>query len=109
MHMSDPARSPTNRRKFLFACTAAAAAPLAARSAFAQSKEKVDENSPQAKALNYRHDAKQVKDPKHKPDQFCSNCQLYQGKASDAWGPCALFAGNLVAAKGWCNAWVKKA
>jgi hypothetical protein len=107
--MSDPSTPSRNRRSFLFACTVAAAAPLAARSAFAQSKEKVDENSPQAKALNYKHDAKEVKDPKRKPDQFCHNCQFYQAKASDPWGPCALFNGNLVAAKGWCNAWVKKA
>jgi hypothetical protein len=109
MLMPGPSRRPTERRRFLFACTLCAAAPFAARSALAQTKEKVDENSAQAKALNYRHDAKQVKDPKRKPDQFCNNCQLYQAKATDPWGPCALFAGNLVAAKGWCNAWVKKA
>jgi hypothetical protein len=107
--MSHPPPLSRNRRKLLFACSIAAAAPLAARSAFAQSKEKVDENSAQAKSLNYRHDAKQVKDPKRTPDQFCNNCQLYQAAPTDPWGPCAIFAGNLVAAKGWCSAWIKKA
>jgi hypothetical protein len=109
MHMSRPSRCTTDRRRFLFTCTIAAAVPFAARSALAQAKEKVDENSAQAKALNYRHDAKEVKDPKRKPDQFCNNCQFWQTKPTEAWGPCALFGGNLVAAKGWCNAWVKKA
>ena len=107
--MSGSSRRPTDRRKFLLTCTLAAAAPLAARRVPAQTKEKVDENSAQAKALNYRHDAKQVKDPKRKPDQFCDNCQFYQAAASDPWGPCTLFTGSLVAAKGWCSAWVKKA
>ena len=107
--MSGPIDPAANRRRFLFACTVAAAAPLTAGRALAQQKQKVDENSPQAKSLNYRHDAKEVKDPKHKPDQFCHNCQLYQGKATDPWGPCVLFGGNLVASKGWCNAWVQKA
>ena len=38
--------------------------------------------------------------------QFCDNCQLYQG--GDEWGPCSIFPGKAVAAKGWCNAWVPK-
>jgi hypothetical protein len=91
------------------ACTAAAAAPLAASSALAQQKQKVDPSSPQAKSLNYVEDAKQARDPKRKPDQFCHNCQLFQAGPSDPSGPCAIFAGNLVANNGWCSAWVKKA
>jgi len=47
--------------------------------------------------------------PKHSVDQKCSNCQLYQAKAADATGPCAIFAGKLVAGNGWCSAWAKKA
>jgi hypothetical protein len=33
---------------------------------------------------------------------------LYQGKASDAWGGCPLFAGKQVSGKGWCSAYAKK-
>jgi hypothetical protein len=104
--MSETSR---DRRKFLFTCTVAAAAPLVAGSVHAQTKQKVDENSAQAKSLNYVHDATKAKDPKRKPDQFCNNCQMFQAAASEAWGPCAIFGGNLVANKGWCSAWIKKA
>jgi hypothetical protein len=47
--------------------------------------------------------------PKHAATQLCSNCALYQGKATDAVGGCPLFAGKQVAGKGWCSAWAKKA
>jgi hypothetical protein len=39
----------------------------------------------------------------------CTNCALYQGKPTDPWGGCPLFAGKQVAGKGWCTAWAKKA
>lgn len=38
----------------------------------------------------------------------CTNCALFQGKASDAWGGGPLFGSRQVAGKGWCNAWAKK-
>ena len=38
-----------------------------------------------------------------------SNCQVYAGKPADPAGPCAIFPGKLVAGKGWCSAYVKKA
>jgi membrane protease subunit (stomatin/prohibitin family) len=77
----------------------------------AQSK-RVDENEPQAQALGYKHDAAKVDREKFKnyqPGQLCANCNFYKGKDGDAWGPCDLFAGREVNAKGWCSAWVKKA
>lgn len=109
--MSNPSDRATRRRRFLLGCAlAAAAVPIVRAPAYAQqSGEKVDENSAQAKALHYRHNAKEVKDPKRKPDEFCHNCQFFQGKASDKWGPCAVFGGKLVANQGWCSSWVKKA
>jgi hypothetical protein len=73
---------------------------------------KVSESDPQAAALGYKHDTKDVdkqKFPKHDPSQTCSNCQLYQGKPQDEWGGCAIFAGKQVAGPGWCSAWIKKA
>ena len=88
----------------------AGATLMAGREALAQAK--LDENDAQAKALGYLHDATKV-DPKKQPKwakgQTCGNCQLFQGKANDAWGGCPLFGGKQVAGKGWCNAWVKKA
>ena len=34
---------------------------------------------------------------------------LYQERAGDAWGPCQIFPGKDVSAKGWCTAYQKKA
>ncbi len=98
-----------SRRKFIQIVPVAGAALLAGREAFAQAK--LEESDAQAKALGYAHDASKVdktKQPKWAAGQNCANCQLYQGKAADAWGGCPLFAGKQVAGKGWCSAWVKK-
>jgi len=99
-----------SRRQFIQIVPVAGAALLAGREAFAQAK--LEESDPQAKALGYAADATKVdkaKQPKYAAGQSCANCQLYQGKASDAAGGCPLFGGKQVAAKGWCSAWVKKA
>jgi hypothetical protein len=72
----------------------------------------VSEKDPQAVALGYVADtakADNKKFPKHANDQKCTNCALYQGKATDAAGGCPLFAGKQVAGPGWCSAWAKKA
>src|SRR5258706_8882925 len=79
-------------------------------SVFAEA-QKVGENDPQALSLGYKHDTTKVdqkKFPKHDVNQQCGNCQFYQGKATDPWGPCTIFNGKLVAAKGWCSAYAKK-
>ena len=47
--------------------------------------------------------------PKHAATDNCKSCQLFQGKGGDAYGACPLYAGKVVAANGWCSAWVKKA
>ncbi|MEO7055783.1 MAG: high-potential iron-sulfur protein [Caldimonas sp.] len=103
----------TERRIFLLQA-AACATTLAttATGASAQGLPKLAETDPQAIALGYKHDTTKVdakKYPKHAVTQKCSNCQLFQGKAADAWGPCPLFAGKQVAATGWCSAWAAKA
>ncbi len=98
----------SDRRIFLLQLAACSAAvPFGARAEAA----KVEETDPQAVTLGYRHDTTKVdkkKYPKHDVAQKCSTCQLFQGKATDAWGPCPLFAGKQVANNGWCSAWVKK-
>lgn len=103
--MSNP-----SRRTFVIS-VAAGSAGLAASHAWAQAAT-LSESDPQAVALGYKADATKVdkaKYPQHQVTQMCHNCQLFQGKASDATGPCQLYAGKLVSAKGWCSAWVKKA
>jgi hypothetical protein len=68
-------------------------------------------SDPAAIALGYHESAKQV-DPKAFPTyqagQSCLTCLQLQGKAGDAWRPCNLFPGKLVAVDGWCKVWVKK-
>ena len=98
-----------SRRSFLRMSAAGLAAVPMARITSVQAAEKVDENSPPAKALDYHDDASKVTNPKRKKDQFCHNCQFFQGSAKDKPGPCTVFQGKLVAAGGWCSTWVAKA
>jgi hypothetical protein len=98
-----------SRRRFLeFGAISVAAMPLAG-AALAQGGQKIDEKSEAAKALGYHNDAGKVTDPKRKKDQFCHNCQFFQGKPSDAWAPCPVLGGKDVANKGWCITWTAKA
>ena len=97
-----------SRRRFILVSVVTMVAAPIARLAFPQAAEKVDENSPPAKALDYHHDASKVTNPKRKNDQFCHNCQFFQGKPKDQWGPCAVFQGKQVAAQGWCSTWLAK-
>lgn len=69
------------------------------------------ETDPQAAALGYRHDAKKVdgkKFPNYKPRTDCDDCIQYEGKKGEAWGPCKIFPGKAVNAKGWCSAFQPK-
>jgi High potential iron-sulfur protein len=38
----------------------------------------------------------------------CANCQLFHGDKGAEWGPCDTFGGQLVSAKGWCQAWLER-
>ncbi|HEY6281478.1 MAG TPA: high-potential iron-sulfur protein [Burkholderiales bacterium] len=72
----------------------------------------VDENDPTAQSLGYKNDATKAdkaKFPKYAAGQACANCQLFQGKPGDESGPCPIFPGKVVNAKGWCSAYIKKA
>ncbi|MFO1273533.1 MAG: high-potential iron-sulfur protein [Rubrivivax sp.] len=99
----------TSRRQFIQIVPVAGAALLAARGAQAQA---VTEKDPQAMALGYVSDATKADKAKYKnyaAGQMCGNCQLFQGKPTDAEGACPLFAGKKVSSKGWCSAYAKKA
>ena len=103
-----------SRRRFIFATGAGGAALLSAgfMAGANAAGEMVDPSSPQAVALGYVTDGASVDTEKFKryeAGQECANCQLYQGSADSESAACLLFAGQAVAAKGWCNSWVKKA
>jgi hypothetical protein len=111
--MSHHEYSNESRRRFLkvAAGTAAAAAvvgmlPDVARAADLPHLTSAD---PTAAALSYVEDASKSTNPKRKPGDVCTNCQFFQGKAADAFGPCQLFPGKAVAGKGWCVSHAPKA
>lgn len=88
---------------------AEAAAPAAAPAA---ALPMLDEKDPTAIALGYVSDATKADTSKYKTyvaGMACANCALFQGKAGDESGPCPLYAGHQVAAKGWCGSYAKKA
>jgi hypothetical protein len=102
----------TSRRTFLFKVIPAAGALAVLGGKALAAPATVSETDPQAVALGYKAVGSKVdkaKFPKYAATQHCGNCQLFQGKATDAAAPCAIFGGKLVANKGWCSAWVKKA
>ena len=71
----------------------------------------LDESDARASALGYRADAKKVdrqKYPNFKPGTDCDDCIQYEGKKKDAFGPCKIFPGKAVSAKGWCSAFQPK-
>ena len=103
-----------DRRRFL--ATAAAAAGslavvgVATRSAQAADLVPLKETDSLAVSMNYKEDSAKVdakKFPNHKATQTCANCQFYQGTGG-ATGPCQLFPGKSVTAKGWCQVWAQK-
>lgn len=94
-----------SRRRFLklAAGTSAAVAVLGGVPRFARAANlpHVTDADPTAKALGYVEDASKTSNPKHKAGDDCANCQFYSDGAS-GYGPCALFPGKSVNAKGWC-------
>jgi hypothetical protein len=102
----------SSRRRFVVRIVAVGAAMGGLDAAAQALGPKLSEADPQAVALGYKDDTTKVDGknyPQHSPAQTCANCQLFQGKATDAAGGCALFQGKQVAAAGWCSAWNKKA
>jgi hypothetical protein len=86
-----------------------AAAPAVGWLRQADAAVELDPNDPQAKALGYVKDAKQVDakaNPNYKPGQHCGNCLQAQG--SGELLPCNIFPGKQVRSAGWCKVWVKR-
>lgn len=88
---------------------ALAAAPLPA------GQNPVPANDPVATAIGYKAEVKDIdykryparKKPEAK-NQFCENCALYS-KVDANYGKCSMLTSGLVANKGWCGSWSKKA
>jgi hypothetical protein len=100
----------TKRREFVIQIALGSGALMTGH-AFAQAPM-LAETDANAVALGYKADGSKVdkaKFPKYAAGQVCSNCALFQGKATDAAGGCPLFAGKQVAGKAWCSAYAKKA
>ena len=103
---------PATRRVFMLQVAAGPAALAAAAASAQDTPARVDPKDPMAASLGYSEDAGHVdarRFPRRTAEQLCANCQVYAGKGNEATGPCAVFPGKLVAAKGWCSAWVLKA
>ena len=98
-----------SRRRFVKSAGAATVAIGFGTTAIgAEELPRVDENDPQAKALNYVHDAGTVDAAKRASTNYCNNCALYAGDESDDWAGCSIFPGKAVAGKGWCSVWAPK-
>lgn len=104
-----------SRRHFLkMAAGTAAVAAVAGSTVFARSAQAAQlkplsqQNSPLAKSLDYTDDASTNKNPKRKPGDDCANCMFYQGKPGSKRGPCQIFPGFSVDARGWCASHARK-
>jgi len=88
----------------------AAASPLALttlRSAAAQ--RVLDPDGAQAQALGYHEDATSVDQArwsKYADGNTCATCRHYRGEDGAERGACPIFGNQLVAARGWCSAWI---
>ncbi|MEM5385150.1 high-potential iron-sulfur protein [Paraburkholderia phymatum] len=100
----------TTRREFIVAAGGLAASLCAALAASrdARADNKLSESDPAAKAVGYVIVAAKVdkaRFPNYKAGQTCSNCSLFQGNPTDAWGGCTLFGAKQVAGGGWCSSY----
>jgi hypothetical protein len=99
-----------SRRQFLKMTVAmTATAALASFTGFVHAADlpHVTDSDPTAKVLGYVEDASAAKSSLYKAGNNCANCQFYTG-AADGYGPCQLFPGKAVNAKGWCSSYTQK-
>lgn len=100
-----------SRRRFLkiAAGTTAAVVVIGGLPRFARAAElpPLSPSDPTAKALSYVEDASKADSAKRKAGTDCSNCMFYSGGPTGR-GPCQLFPGKSVNAKGWCVSYSPK-
>jgi hypothetical protein len=95
------------RRRFLRkAAIASVSIPFVIRLApsDALAAEKLSEDDPSAVSLGYKHDAAQATHETYVAGRNCVGCAFFQGGDASE-GPCLVFRGKLVNAKGWCASW----
>ena len=101
----------TSRRRFVATVSAViggvSVINLLPRKAGADELPHLSPKDPLAQALSYTEDASTTTAATHVPGSACANCNFFQG-GSAAFGPCQLFQGKTVNAKGWCAGYVKK-
>jgi hypothetical protein len=109
--MSQSQFDKSRRTVLKLALSGAAVVPLSSLlvhgQALAENLQPLAEDDPAAKGLAYVHDASKSTHPKHKPNQFCKNCNLIRSDSGE-WRQCAIFPGKGVNENGWCTAWVLK-
>lgn len=103
-----------HRRQFLATVAAGAAvlplSRLVVGDAQAADLPHVTMDDPTAKAVGYVEDAGKIdakKETMFKAGSHCAVCALYSGAAT-GYGPCAIFPGKAVSAKGWCRSFTPK-
>ena len=108
--MTEKKCSEFSRREFFAAATGVTIAGLVGKSAAAADLPALQETDSIAVSMGYKTDTAKVdakKYPTHKPAQNCANCRFYQAEGKPN-GPCQIFAGKSVEAKGWCQVWAAK-
>ena len=93
----------TIRRKLVLALGAGVfAIPLCSLTSTASaSVPRLNPKTAPGKALNYTHKS-------NNGSKVCAGCQFYTHPTME-WGPCQIFPGTHVNAKGRCNAWKERA
>ena len=112
-HGGDSAAATPNasRRRFVAGVSALigglSVISLRPRKADADEPPHLSPKDPVAAALSYTEDASTTTAPTHLPGSACANCNFFQGGTA-AFGPCQVFQGKTVSAKGWCAGYLKK-
>ncbi len=90
-----------NRRHFLrnLAVAGSAGSVFMINPAIAQDLPKLSLDDPLAVGLQYVEDATASTSPAYKAGSTCDNCLQIQGPAGDAFRPCAIVPGKLVAGR----------
>jgi hypothetical protein len=103
MEPESPSRRRLLKRLVLGVSVTAVALARAPRARAAAQLPLLSADAPEAKAVHYAEDASTSK--RAPKGATCANCGLYQGATGSTEGPCQLFPGRDVKAKGWCSSW----
>lgn len=108
--MTEKKCSEFSRREFFATATGVTLAGFLGKDAVAADLPDLQETDAIAVSMGYKADTTKVdakKYPNHKPAQTCGNCRFFQAEGAPK-GPCQIFAGKAVQAKGWCQVWAAK-